>query len=111
MQSIVHDKDKIDEILNYAVGRNVPVVDAFHLDKLKHSTDNLVWVLVRHDLDQYWSSWDVLGIAEWCYLQNTNCRNLSLAGFLCELICLLMNKQSNRSTGRVANGDLTQTNE
>ena len=38
-QSIVHDKDKIDEILNYAVGRNVPVVDAFRLGKLKHSTE------------------------------------------------------------------------
>ena len=38
-QSIVHDKDKIDEILNYAVGRNVPVVDAFRLGKLKHSAE------------------------------------------------------------------------
>ena len=32
----MHDKSKIDEILSYAVGRNVPVVDAFRLGKLKH---------------------------------------------------------------------------
>ncbi len=36
-QSNVQDKDKIDEILSYAVGRNVPVVDAFRLGKPKHS--------------------------------------------------------------------------
>lgn len=35
-RSIVHDKSKIDKILSYAVGRNVPVVDAFRLGKLKH---------------------------------------------------------------------------
>ena len=35
----MHDKDKIDKILNYAVGRNVPVVDAFRLGKLKHSAE------------------------------------------------------------------------
>ena len=38
-QLIVHDKSKIDEILSYAVGRNVPVVDAFRLGKLKHSAE------------------------------------------------------------------------
>ena len=40
-QSIVHDKSKIDEILSYAVGRNVSVVDVFHLGKLKHSAEHL----------------------------------------------------------------------
>ena len=39
MQSIVHDKDRIDEILNYAVGRNVPVADAFPLGKPKDSAE------------------------------------------------------------------------
>ena len=38
-QLIVHDKSKIDEILSYAVGRNVPVVNAFRLGKLKHSAE------------------------------------------------------------------------
>ena len=43
-QSIVQDKTRIDEILNYAVRRDVPVVDAFHLGKQKHpaATDQSV---------------------------------------------------------------------
>ena len=35
----MHDKGKIDEILSYPVGRNVPIVDAFCLGKLKHSAE------------------------------------------------------------------------
>ena len=53
---IVHDKSTIDEILSYAVGRNVPVVDAFRLSKLKHSAEQPEGMLVIYDLDQYWSS-------------------------------------------------------
>ena len=63
--------------------------------------NNLVWVLVRYDLNQCWSSWD----------RRVNSRNLSVASFMCELICVPMNKQNGRTTWRVANGDLTQTNE
>ena len=36
----MQDKTKIGEILSYAVRRDVPVVDAFHLGKQKRSTDH-----------------------------------------------------------------------
>ena len=42
-QSIVQDKNRVNEILSYAVGRDVPVVDAFRLGKQKHpATDQSV---------------------------------------------------------------------
>ena len=41
--SIVQDKTRVNEILNYAVGRDIPVVDAFHLGKRKRpATDQSV---------------------------------------------------------------------
>ena len=59
---IVHDKSKIDEILSYAVGRNVPVVNAFRLGKLKHyaeqSEGNASDVRPRPILVKLGCAWD-----------------------------------------------------
>ena len=84
----MHDKSKIDEILSYAVGRNVPVVDAFHLGKLKHyaeqSEGNASDVRPRPILVKLGCAWDrrVVLLAK-CKLQEFESGKLYVRADVC----------------------------
>ena len=104
----MQDKTRIDEISSYAVGRDVPVVDAFRLGKQKcpvtdQSVEDNIEIRPRPVLVKLGCVWDCL--------QNTNCEILRVASILFVLIRLLISEQKGGDIGWTISKLLLRTND
>ena len=58
VESLLDLKKSVDELLNFLVGRSVPLNDLFHLGRQKKTSDSVVQCRPRPVMLQPLSSWD-----------------------------------------------------